>query len=189
MMEFPEFEETSLRGICVHTPKNHPDPRGTTSEIFNLGLRNLAPNLKNLEITQILEATSTKGVIRGIHFSARKNPQVKVVRCIAGKIKDILIDLRIDSSTFGEFEVIELESDKCQNLIISPGFGHSYQVISDTATVIYALQTNFNFSQEYSINPLDEELNLPWSNIPVILSERDLNSPTYAEAIEKKSFE
>jgi len=188
-MEVLEFAESSLRGIWVQSPKNHLDTRGSTSEIFNLNIRHLSPSLENLEITQILEATSTLGVIRGIHFSARKNPQLKIVRCIVGKIRDIIIDLRIDSSTFGKFEVIELDSAKSENLIISPGFGHSYQVISNSATVVYALQTNFNFSQEYCINPLDKDLNLPWSNIPAILSERDANSPSYAEALTKKSFE
>lgn len=181
------FNQTKLNGVWVHKPKLFPDTRGTTSEIFNY--TNLPPELKGLEVSQILEARSSLGVIRGIHYSSLTNPQVKIVRCVQGEIQDCVIDLRPDSSTFGKYEVFILDSKHAANLIISPGFGHAYQVLSADATVLYALQTNFNFFQEYSIYPLDKDLSLPWANIPAVLSDQDLTAPRYNEALQNRSFQ
>ena len=181
------FNETKLAGVWVQKPKSFPDTRGTTSEIFNL--TNLPPELRGIEITQILETRSSLGVIRGIHYSSLTNPQVKIVRCVQGEIRDCVIDLRPNSSTYGKYEVFELDSLNVTNLIISPGFGHAYQVLSNDATVLYALQTNFNFHQEYSIYPLDKDLSIPWANIQVVLSDRDLTAPLYNEVLQNRSFQ
>ena len=181
------FNHTKLDGVWVHKPKSFKDTRGTTSEILNL--TNLPPEIKELEVSQILEARSSLGTIRGIHYSSRNNPQVKIVRCVQGKIRDCVIDLRPDSFTFGQYEVFDLDSNDATNLIISPGFGHAYQVISVEATVLYALQTNFNFFQEHSIYPLDKDLALPWANIPVVLSDKDLTAPGYNVSLQNRSFQ
>jgi dTDP-4-dehydrorhamnose 3,5-epimerase len=181
MDESYDFQESSLKGVWVQHPKTYADNRGLTSEILNL--RKAASYFDGLAITQILEASSSRGVIRGIHYSSPDNPQVKLVRCIQGQIKDVVVDLRPNSTTFGNYEVFELNSEITSNLMISSGFGHAYQVLSDRATVIYALQTEFNFSEEFSINPLDADLALPWMGISPILSARDATAPGYKETL------
>jgi dTDP-4-dehydrorhamnose 3,5-epimerase len=181
------FSRTKLSGVWIHHPKSFPDARGTTLEIFNP--HRLPPELKGLEISQILESRSSLGVIRGIHYSSSTNPQVKIVRCIQGEIRDCVIDLRPESSTFGVYEVFDLDSKASSSLIISPGFGHAYQVLSADAIVLYALQTSFNFFQEYSIYPLDKDLSLPWANIPTVLSNRDLIAPRYNETLQNRFFQ
>jgi dTDP-4-dehydrorhamnose 3,5-epimerase len=185
MDESYDFQESSLKGVWIQHPKSYGDNRGSTSEILNL--RKAASYFDGLAINQILEASSSRGVIRGIHYSSPGNPQVKLVRCIQGEIKDVVVDLRPNSPTFGNYEVFELNSEITSNLMISSGFGHAYQVLSDRAKVIYALQTEFNFSEEFSINPLDADLALPWMEISPILSARDANAPGYKETLRSLS--
>lgn len=178
-----DFLETSLDEVWLHIPTLHSDIRGTTLEIFSI---NQFPTANSFSpVTQILEATSSRGVIRGIHYSSPDNLQTKIVRCVEGKIRDIVIDLRPDSSSFGMYEVFDLNSDNNATLYISHGFGHAYQVLSDNAKVLYALNTRFNFSEEFSINPFDAELNLPWLDIPVIMSAKDANAPLFNVAMKQ----
>lgn len=155
------------------------DSRGQTTEFFSS--RSLPISFQSFRVTQILEATSHAGVIRGIHFSSVDNPQSKIVRCLRGHVKDIVIDLRANSATFGEWEVFELSEQNSGVLFIPQGFGHSYEVISTEATVIYALDTNFHFDKEHSIYPLDRELSLPWTNQIHTLSEKDSNAKRFNE--------
>jgi dTDP-4-dehydrorhamnose 3,5-epimerase len=168
------FKETSFKGVWKQVANANSDNRGTTTEIFNV--TQLPPGFIGSSVTQILEAKSSYGVIRGIHYASISNTQSKIVRCLEGEIRDVIVDLRIESPTFGDYEVFELNSKDDSSLFISHGFGHGYQVLSQNATVLYALQTDFNFAEEFSINPLDKDLALPWRDIPAILSPRDANA-------------
>lgn len=177
----PKFKETSLKGVWTYLPISNLDNRGSTRELFNV--THLPAEFTGTSVDQILEATSSYGVIRGIHYASISNTQSKIVRCLEGEIRDIVIDLRIDSPTFGDYEVFEMNSKEDSTIFISHGFGHAYQVLSTNATVLYALQTDFVFSEEFTINPLDRDLALPWQDIPAILSTRDANAPGFKVAI------
>lgn len=175
------FVETRLAGLWKALQPNHLDLRGETTEILNF---NWLPSLfPEFTLNQIIAARSFQGTIRGIHFSATNNPQSKVISCTEGEIRDCIIDLRPGSSTFCEYEIFDLSAERREVLLVSSGFGHAYQVISDSATVLYALQTRLNFSQEYVINPLDDQISIPWENLTPILSERDKSAPNLREVI------
>ncbi len=176
-----ETIETKFSGVWLRKNRVYQDERGTTSEILNIP--SLIMEGSKFEVSQLLESRSKRNVIRGIHYSDASNPQVKVVRCIDGQIRDCVIDLRAGSSTFGQYEVFELSSEANQTLIISSGFGHAYEVITESATVLYAIQTNFRFDLEYSINPLDPELALPWETSSPILSEKDSAAKSLSFAV------
>lgn len=181
-MDRDNFEvlETKFSGVWLRKNKVHEDQRGTTSEMLNIP--SLTIDGSKFDVSQILECRSRKNVIRGIHYADASNPQIKVVRCINGQIRDCVIDLRAGSMTFGQYEFFELSGEANQTLIISSGFGHAYEVITETATVIYVNQTNFRFDLEYSINPLDLELALPWKSTSPILSEKDSAAKSFAFA-------
>lgn len=170
-----------MKGLWTRVANQNLDTRGSTTEFFNIN--ELPVRFIGTTITQILESRSSYGVIRGIHYASTNNTQAKIVRCMDGTILDIVIDLRVDSPTFGKFETFEMSSSNNLSIYISHGFGHAYQVLSQSATVLYALQTDFNFSEEFSINPFDADLNLPWHDIPAILSPRDASAPGYEVAI------
>ena len=175
------FVETRLSGLWKASQPNHMDARGETTEILNL---NWLPSVfPELALNQIIAARSFQGTIRGIHFSTTNNPQSKVISCTEGEIRDCVIDLRPGSSTFCEYEIFDLSAERREVLLVSSGFGHAYQVISHSATVLYALQTKLNFSQEYVLNPLDSEISIPWENLTPILSGRDKSAPNLREVI------
>jgi dTDP-4-dehydrorhamnose 3,5-epimerase len=161
-------------GIWTYESKKHYDERGSTYEWFNSEVRPQIFN--NYNITQLLTSVSIKNVIRGIHFSKRSNPQFKIVKCVAGKILDVVIDLRMESPTFGKIDTFELDSKDSKSIMISDGFGHGFQVLSDEAIVEYAIQTNFRFEDEYVINPFDSNLGIPWQGIDYVLSDKDRNA-------------
>lgn len=172
--------DSVLDGVWLWEVTAHEDNRGTTKEILNLNV--LPDELFPCTITQILEAQSQKNTIRGIHFSSPTNPQTKIITCCRGAILDGVVDLRPGSSTFGQTEMFELSEDSGRVLILSPGFGHAYQVLSESATVLYALNTQFKFEEEFSINPLDESLSFPWSAGIPILSDRDRDAQSFSQA-------
>lgn len=179
---------TGLKGAWLRESIIHRDQRGLTKEIFDLNF--LPLELKSFQITQLLEAVSKKNTIRGVHFSSPTNPQIKLVSCLKGAILDCIIDLRVNSTTFGKTEIFELSEASPRVLILSPGFGHAYQVLSESATVFYALETKFNFKEEYTINPLDKSLNFPWIGTNFILSKRDQHAQSLDEALAYlKSFQ
>jgi dTDP-4-dehydrorhamnose 3,5-epimerase len=180
MTNFHEIS-TELSGIWVYEPTNHEDERGSTTELLNVN--NLPEGISDYKVTQILASSSIKNTIRGVHYAASANAQVKILTCTYGEIKDIVLDLRPHSPTFGKYEVIQLTAHSSRVLILSPGFGHAFEVISDSATVLYAIDTQFRFDLEFSINPLDKDLSLPWDTSTPIISNKDLNGKTFSAAI------
>jgi dTDP-4-dehydrorhamnose 3,5-epimerase len=180
MTNFHEIS-TELSGIWLFESTNHVDERGSTTELLNIN--NLPEEINDFKVTQLLTSTSVKNTIRGVHYAASSNAQVKIVTCTYGEIKDIVVDLRPNSQSFGKFEVIQLAANSSRILMLSPGLGHAYEVISESATVLYAIDTQFRFDLEYSINPLDKDLSLPWETSTPVISKRDLNGKTFNAAI------
>lgn len=176
-------EDKLIKGIWSSSLEAFSDERGTTYEWFNSN--ELPKDFENFQITQLLTATSIKNVIRGIHFSDISNPQLKIVHCIFGKVLDILVDLRRDSKTFGLYSRYLIQAEVPQILLIPSGIGHAYQVISKSARIQYAIQTNFNFSKELVINPLDPYLKLPWQGDNHILSQRDAFGQNFSDFLQE----
>jgi dTDP-4-dehydrorhamnose 3,5-epimerase len=174
--QYSEYE-SHFNGVVYRELSRFVDSRGTTTEFFTN--RSLPENFRLFKVTQLMEATSVAGVIRGIHYSAPDNPQYKIVRCLRGNIKDIVVDLRPGSATFGEWRVFELSEDNSSVLFIPHGFGHAYEVVSSHATVVYALDTSFQFDKEYSIHPMDKDLSLPWTKQDHTLSEKDSSAKSF----------
>lgn len=173
-----QFTESSvLKGVWLHQAKNHSDIRGSMYEWFNA--KSVLHNFGDIQISQLLSVRNINNVIRGIHFSAKDNPQIKLVNCTSGTILDVIIDFRDGSETFGLHDVFVLDSRNSQTLMIPDGFGHGYQVISNEAIVQYGIQTQFNFQKEYVINPFDPTLGIRWQSGKHILSERDRKGKSF----------
>lgn len=171
MLNSEGFTESGLEGVWKYNPPVYIDSRGTTSEWFSS--TNLPNNFLDFNVNQLLNVKNAKNVIRGIHFSSSDNVQLKIVKCVQGSILDLVVDLRIESDTFGQHEVFLLDEDNEVTLFIPHGFGHAYQTLSEVATVQYALQTEFRFSEEYVLNPYDDSLGISWQGENHILSEKD----------------
>jgi dTDP-4-dehydrorhamnose 3,5-epimerase len=107
------------------------------------------------------------------------------VQCFSGRILDVVVDIRVGSPTFGQWDAVELDDEGRRGLYIAEGLGHAFCALSDSATVGYLCSTPYSPGREFGIHPLDPALGLPWpSGAESVLSEKDAAAPTLAEAKE-----
>lgn len=137
---------------------------------------------EDFHVAQINVSVSHQGVIRGVHAYIDPPGQAKFVTCISGSILDCVVDLRPESATFGAWDSVELNDRTREAVFLSEGLGHAFQVLTPTASVVYACNMQYEPSYEITVSPMDQELQLPWfRDVGVILSERDRDAPTLLE--------
>ena len=127
---------------------------------------------------------SKKGVLRGSHYQLTPFSQTKLVSVIQGSILDVVVDIRKNSPTFGQYFSFELSAENQLQLFIPRGFAHGFITLSETSIFIYKVDQYYNFASEGSIVPDDPALGIDWQ-IPQsewIQSEKDKNHPTLEEA-------
>ena len=110
--------------------------------------------------------------LRGLHFQKAK-PQGKLIRVVRGKVYDVAVDIREDSSTFGQWEAIVLSEENKTQLWVPPGFAHGFVVLSDTADFEYKCTDYYDPSDERTILWNDPDLGIRWPINNPILSEKD----------------
>lgn len=179
-------------GACLITPFSAPDKRGEFVKDFNS--EELRKGGINFVIHEVLNVRSKKGVLRGMHFQTNK-PQAKIVRCLRGSIIDVIVDVRADSATFGEYEMYELNGGRVQSLYIPEGFAHGYLVLQDDTLVQYYCNNLYDSGSDGGIHFLDPFVGIewPWKRIggqkKVIVSDKDRAMPTLREWAEKQKEE
>ena len=154
------------------------DNRGIFREWFLSDLSEKT-DLPSFEVKQANTSLSSKGVIRGVHYSSSKNGQSKIVTCTFGSILDAVVDLREDSITFGKSITIELDSESGKSVYISSGLGHAFQALEENVAVTYLLDRIYDPKSELGINPLDKSLGISWEPIPAVISTKDLTAPDF----------
>ena len=128
---------------------------------------------RQLSIKQTNTSSSSKGSVRGIHYALVPPSQAKLVQCQRGSIKDYVIDIRVGSPTFGEFEEIDLSENSPTAIFIEEGLGHAFVALENNTIVTYYVSEKFNPEREKGINPFDKTLNVKWPDLELILSEKD----------------
>lgn len=178
------FEELNISGAFLVSPTIHADERGQFYELFHE--REFATHVgRTFELRQSNVSVSKKNVLRGIHFALLDPGQAKYVTCMNGAIVDFVIDIRIGSPTFGTWQSIELSSQNKRSVFISEGLGHAFLALENDTKVSYFVSDVYKPDKEFAINPLDNQLELPFSNLDdLLLSEKDSNAPSLLEAIE-----
>lgn len=177
---------TRISGGWVVEPTRHGDDRGWFQEWFKKSSFEEQIGF-SFSPLQINISHSFLGVIRGIHYSNAPRGQAKLVSVMNGLIDDYIIDIRIDSPTFGEWECVRLSSDLGNSVLLDPHLAHAFHCVSDEARVCYAVSAEFNPAVELAINPLDPEININWDNsLPRQLSTKDAEAPYLAELVKKK---
>ena len=137
---------------------------------------------RNLNIKQTNTSSSSKGSVRGIHFALVPPSQAKLVQCQRGSIKDYVIDIRVGSPTFGQFEEIELNEKSASAVFIEEGLAHAFVAFENQTVVTYFVTEKYNPEREKGINPFDKTLNVKWPDIELILSEKDKQAISLEEA-------
>lgn len=133
-----------------------------------------------LDIYEEFETYSVQNVVRGLHFQIQ-NPQTKIVRVIRGKVRDVLIDLRKGSSSFGQSMQVELSDENRLSVYIPAGFAHGFRVMSKDALVSYKCIGKYIKEFDTGIIWNDETLNIDWGIEKPIISMRDNQHMTFGE--------
>ena len=166
------FKPTKLKGSFLVNLEKFDDKRGFFSrywcknEYSELGL--------NEEIKQINNSfNAKKGTLRGLHFQYPPKSEVKIVRCIAGSIWDVIVDIRLNSPTYGQYFGVELSSDNRTMLYIPEGFAHGFISLVDNSEILYLSSQFYNYKSEGGLRWDDPFHGINWPLNPIYVSNKD----------------
>ncbi len=171
-----EFNTTRLKGVLEIIPRVFEDDRGYFFESYNAPF--FRQNGIREEFVQDNQSYSVKGVIRGLHFQREPFAQGKLVRVIKGSVLDVVVDIRSDSPTFGQYESFLLTAENGKMIYLPPGFAHGFSTIED-AIFSYKCTNIYNKASEGGIIYNDPELAIEWQVKDPIVSLKDLELPTF----------
>ncbi|MFJ1746290.1 dTDP-4-dehydrorhamnose 3,5-epimerase [Streptomyces sp. NPDC088116] len=175
----------SIEGTWVHEPKVFPDERGSFHEWFREPDFAAAAG-HPLRLAQANCSVSSRGTLRGVHFADVPPGQAKYVKCVRGAILDVVVDIRVGSPTYRQWEIVRLDDVDHHSVYLSEGLGHAFLALTDDATVVYLCSEGYAPTREHGIHPLDPDLAIDWpADITPILSPKDSAAPTLAEAEER----
>lgn len=121
--------------------------------------------------------TKMRGSVRGMHWQAEPKPEIKLVRCLAGRVLDVVVDVRSDSPTFGRWEAVELSARNMRALYIPAGFAHGFQCLEDSCELFYLMSEFYDADLARGVRCDDPHVGIEWP-LPVIsLSDRDAALP------------
>jgi dTDP-4-dehydrorhamnose 3,5-epimerase len=158
------FTPMAIAGAWVHTPKVWPDERGTFHEVFKLSA--ISEQLgRDFTVKQVNQSLSSKGVIRGIHWTDSEEGQAKYVSCPAGSLWDVVVDLRPESATFGKWDAVLLTAENKKSVLISEGLGHGFLALEDGTLANYLCSSEFDPAGDKTISPLSPTLSIDFQFI------------------------
>jgi len=179
--------ETKLEGPILIAPRIIGDERGFFCETYR---RNVFADLGiPEEMVQDNHSRSGRGIVRGMHFQIGEGA-AKLVRCGSGAIYDVVVDLRRESPTFGQWEGFELTEENMHMVYCPVGFAHGFCVTSEVADVMYKQSNYYADERERGISFRDPEVGIEWPLAPeeLIPSERDASAPNLADVAAELPF-
>lgn len=177
-----EYEETSIKGVWILTPKVFNDNRGYFFEAWKKS--DFEAHVGKVDFIQDNESKSSYGVLRGLHYQKGEYSQAKLVRVIKGKVLDVAVDLRKSSPTFGKHVMVELSEDNKRQLFIPRGFAHGFLVLSPEAIFTYKVDNIYAPAHEASIRWNDPQIGINWpiDQKDVVTSPKDLEGKKIKDA-------
>jgi dTDP-4-dehydrorhamnose 3,5-epimerase len=180
--------ELAVPGAFEIQPVVHRDDRGEFLEWFKTG-QFAAFAGHDLTLAQANCSVSSLGTLRGIHFAQVPPGQGKYVACMAGAVLDVVVDIRVGSPTFGQWDSVLLDDVDHRAVYVSEGLGHAFMALTDGAVVTYLCSAPYAPGREHGVHPLDPALGIAWPTagrdgepIRPLLSPKDAQAPTLAEA-------
>lgn len=169
-----KFEETILKGAYIVHLEPVTDPRGWFARTFcKEDFLKIGHKKEWLQLNH--SVTNKKGTIRGMHYQLAPHCEIKMVRCIAGSIYDVIVDLRKNSPTFLNWFGTELSAANKKMLYIPEGFAHGFQTLEDNCELIYHHTATYTPSAEAGIKFSEEKIEIKWPLTVTEISERDLS--------------
>ncbi|MCB9461914.1 MAG: dTDP-4-dehydrorhamnose 3,5-epimerase [Anaerolineaceae bacterium] len=176
----PKFEPLKLPGAFLITLEPVGDNRGYFVETYRQDLfaeHGLATNW----VQENQSLSSQKGTVRGLHFQRPPHTEAKLVRVLQGIALDVIVDLRVDSPTYGQYEAIELSESNHRLLYIPKGFGHGFCTLSENMVISYKVDAYYAPGAASGILWNDPDVAIDWPVTHPIMSERDKGLGTLAE--------
>jgi len=165
-------EETEISGLFKLPYTTKEDERGKFLKIYSED--SFSAHDIDFKIRQVnLSKTTQVGTVRGMHYQVQPHSEIKVIRCIKGKIFDVIVDVRQDSPTFLRHQAFELGESCGFALYVPAGCAHGFQVLEAPAEILYAHSQEYRPNSEHGIHPLDPGLGINWPLQVGLLSERD----------------
>lgn len=172
--------DTPLAELKVVQSEPHHDARGSFTRLFCA--RELQPLLGHREIAQINESrTRRAGTVRGLHFQYPPKAEMKLVRCLAGRIWDVAVDLRAGSTTFLRWYAQELTPENTKMMVIPEGFAHGFQALEPDSELMYINTEFYHPPAEGGVRHDDPRIEIAWPLPPQDLSPRDVAHPLLSE--------
>lgn len=170
--------DSSLPGVRVIEPEVFTDDRGSFREMWNA--RDYGKHGLDVAFVQDNLSRSSRHVLRGLHFQ-NPRPQGKLISVLKGEVYDVVVDIRSDSDTFGEWEGTMLSGEGAQQLYVPEGYAHGFIVTSEEALFHYKCTDFYHPEAEGVIRWDDPDLGIEWPVDEPILSERDREAPRLEE--------
>lgn len=186
-----EIKECPIKGLFEIQPKIFGDARGYFLETYSE--RDFFAAGITARFVQDNQSSSSKGVLRGLHFQKR-HPQDKLVRALEGKVFDVAVDLREGSPTFGKWHGVVLDAQKQNQFFIPKGFAHGFFVLTESAVFAYKCSDFYHPEDEGGLMWNDPTINVDWLGaakgagqaVEPLLSEKDKKHPLFGA--DKKYF-
>lgn len=173
--------ELELEGVKILEPKYFEDFRGYYCETYST--RTMKENGLDIKFVQDNHSLSLKkGIIRGIHFQLCPKPQLKLVRCTAGRVMDYVVDLRSDSLTYKKWIGVELSAENRKQILIPRGFGHAFITLEDNCEVQYKVDELYYPEYDRAIQWNDPDISIDWGSKNPVISEKDTKAPSLANS-------
>ena len=166
------FTETILKNAYVIELEKREDHRGFFARTWDK--KEFEEHNLNSNLVQCNVSFSKKcGTLRGMHYQKKPFEESKVIRCVKGKIFDVIIDLRSSSSTFKKWFGVELTEENYKMLYVPEGFAHGFQTLEDNSEIIYQVSEFYTPNSELGIHWNDPEFNITWPIEEKIITEKD----------------
>ncbi|MGB2759230.1 MAG: dTDP-4-dehydrorhamnose 3,5-epimerase [Maribacter stanieri] len=177
-----KITETKLKGCLILEPQIFEDNRGVFFEVFK---KKELSNFLGYEIDFVQEnkSLSKKGVLRGLHFQKGESAQAKLVSVQKGSVVDVIVDIRPNSESFGEYIKVNLSDVNNRSIFIPKGMAHGFVALDNNVVFTYLCDNYYDSSMESGILYNDSDLAIDWGIDPLklIVSDKDLNLPTFKE--------
>jgi dTDP-4-dehydrorhamnose 3,5-epimerase len=175
-----KVRELNIPGTWEITPTIHGDSRGSLFEwLKDSDFTEFAGH--RLDVRQANCSVSSAGVLRGLHFAQLPPSQAKFVTCVSGSVFDVVVDIRVGSPTFGQWDSVVLDDTDRRTIYISEGLAHGFLALQDSSTVMYLCSAEYNPQREHTICPTDPALGIDWPLVDgaaASLSDRDAAAPS-----------
>jgi dTDP-4-dehydrorhamnose 3,5-epimerase len=172
-----DVKETKISGCYEIQPQVFQDDRGSFVKTFHQDI--FDSHHLETNFTEEYYSISHRNVLRGLHFQIPPQHHVKLVYCVQGQVIDVVVDLRVNSPTYGEFQSFDLCAERANLIYVPPGLAHGFYVTSEVAIMIYKVSTVY--APECDAGILWSSVGIPWLSDHPILSKRDREFTSLAD--------